>query len=67
MADVGRALDEVRSTNDELHTAIQQKETAKDRRDRAIRRAHEAGASLQVIAEVLGVHRSYVHQIVRAE
>jgi len=25
------------------------------------------GASLQVIADVLDVHRTYVHQIVRAE
>jgi hypothetical protein len=32
-----------------------------------VRRAHEAGASLQVIAEVLGVHRTYVHQIVKAD
>jgi plasmid maintenance system antidote protein VapI len=31
----------------------------------AVLRAHDFGASLQVIAEVLGVHRSYVHQIVQ--
>lgn len=65
MTDVDRALDQVRRTNGDLHAAIRHKETAQDRLDRAVRRAHEAGASLQVIAEVLGVHRAYVHQIVR--
>jgi plasmid maintenance system antidote protein VapI len=30
-----------------------------------MRRAHEAGVSLQVIADVLDVHRTYVHQIIQ--
>ena len=46
---------------------IRQKTAPQERRDRAVRRAQDAGASLQVIADVLDVHRTYVHQIVRAE
>ena len=67
MTNIDLALDEVRRTNDELEAAIKQKETMQDRRDRAVRHAHDAGAGLRVIADVLEVHRTYVHQIVRAE
>jgi hypothetical protein len=67
MTDIDRALDEVRRANGDLRAAIQQKNVMQDRRDRAVRRAHDAGASLQVIADVLDVHRTYVHQIVKAD
>ena len=67
MPDVDRALNEVRSTNEDLRAARKRTETVQARRDRAVRRAHDAGASLQVIADVLGCNRQYVHQIVRAK
>jgi len=65
VADVDRALETVRSRNEELKDAVRRKRALQDQRDRAVRRAHDAGASLQVIADVLGVHRTYVHQIVQ--
>jgi hypothetical protein len=62
---VETALAHVQDTHDALLKARKACERAQQGRDRAIRDAHEAGASYQQIADVLGVHRSYVYQITR--
>jgi hypothetical protein len=56
---------EARRNNEKFHAARKRTETAQARRDGAVRRAHDAGASVQGIAGVLGCNRQYVHQIVR--
>jgi hypothetical protein len=60
---VETALARVKETHDALVKARQANERAQHRRDRAIRDAHAAGASYQQIADVLGVHRSYIYQL----
>jgi Homeodomain-like domain len=69
MADYDAELDEVRATDKDLQATRKSVDkrlsVVQDRRDKAVKRAHAAGASLQTIADVLGVHRSYVYQITR--
>jgi ABC-type transporter Mla subunit MlaD len=69
VTDLGAALEEVAATDKDLQTTRKSAEkrlrVLQDRRDKAVKRAHAAGASFQTIADVLGVHRSYVHQIAR--
>jgi Homeodomain-like domain len=57
------AVARVQEAHTKLLKARQAEERAQSRRDRAVRDAHTAGASYQQIADVLGVHRSYVYQI----
>ncbi len=68
MTDRDAALQEVRATDKELQDARRSAEKrlthAQDRRDQAVKRAHEAGASYRAIAEVLGVAHNYVYEIV---
>ena len=70
VSDYDVELKQVRATDKVLSAARESADkritAAQQRRDRAVKRAHDAGASLQTIADVLGVHRSYVHQIVKA-
>ena len=63
MTDIDRALARVRETHDALTKIRQEDARAQRRRDDAIRQAHALGASYQDIANVLGVHRSYIFQI----
>jgi transposase len=69
MTDLDAALEDVATTDKDLQATRKSAErrlrVLQDRRDKAVKRAHAAGASLQTIADVLGVHRSYVYQITR--
>jgi hypothetical protein len=67
MPDVDHALETVPRTKYALQDVLRRKDQLQDRRDTAVRRVHDAGASLQVIADVRGVHRTYVQQIVKAD
>ncbi len=63
MTKVETTLARVREADAALVEARRASEEAQRRRDQAVRRAHEAGASYAEIADVLGVHRSYVYQL----
>src|SRR5262249_649105 len=67
MPDVETALARVREAQDAYVAAHRADQDAQLRRDRAVRRAHKAGASYQDIADILKVHRSYAYQICRED
>ena len=65
MTDVTTALAQVQETHAAYVSTRAVNDKARHRRDRAVRRAHQTGASYQEIADVLGVKRSYIYQICR--
>lgn len=67
MTDIDEALARVQETHD-AYTAARRADTeAQRRRDQAIRQAHKLGASYAEIADVIGVHRSYIYQLVKGK
>jgi DNA-directed RNA polymerase specialized sigma24 family protein len=67
MTDVTTVLARVREAHDAYVSTRTTNDKARSRRDQAVLRAHQTGASYQEIADVLGVKRSYIYQICRRE